>query len=148
MRNDLPEGSAAVRIRVPDVGDKGAVALGAIIAATEQMALHEPLGLAAALQNPITVLGLHRVARVDPGPLVLVRADAEVTDMSHDALITPALAVNAILLPKMARAAIALIVAALTAPAAVGMYIIVIPTEPILLLVVRPFKKLRCPECR
>ena len=148
MRNDLPEGSAAVRRRVPDVGNKGAVALGAIIAATEQMALHEPLGLAAALQNPITVLGLHRVARVDPGPLVLVRADAEVTDMSHDALITPALAVNAILLPKMTRAAIALIVAALTAPAAVGMYIIVIPTEPILLLVVRPFKKLRCPECR
>ena len=50
------------------MGDKGAVALGAIIAATEQMALHEPLGLAAALQNPITVLGLHRVARMDPGP--------------------------------------------------------------------------------
>ena len=140
MRNDLPEGSAAVRRRVPDVGDKGAVALGAIIAATEQMALHEPLGLAAALQNPITVFGLHRVARVDPGVLVLVRADAEVTDMSHDALITPALAVNAILLPKMARAAIALIVAALTAPAAVGMYIIVIPTEPILLPVVLPGK--------
>ena len=35
MRNDLPEGSAAVRRRVPDVRDKGAVALGAVIAAAE-----------------------------------------------------------------------------------------------------------------
>ena len=56
MRNDLPEGSAAVRRRVPDVGEKSAVAIAAIIAAAEQMAIHEPLGLAAALQDPITVL--------------------------------------------------------------------------------------------
>ena len=140
MRNDLPKGSAAVRLRVPDVGEKGSVAIGAIIAAAEQMALHEPLSLAAALQNPITVFGLHRVARMDPGVLVLVRADAEVTDMSHDTLITPALAVNAILLPKMTRSAIARIVAALAAPAAVGVHIIEIPAEPIPLLVVLPFK--------
>ena len=140
MRNDSPEGSAAVRRRVPDVGEKGSVALGAIVAAPEQLTLHEPLGLAAAIEDPITVFRLHRVARVDPGILLLIRTDAEVTDMSHDTLITPALALNAILLPEMTRSAIARIVAALAAPAAVGMDIIVIPTEPILLPVVFPFE--------
>ena len=56
MRNDLPEGSAAVRRRVPDVGEKSSVALGAVVAAPEQLTLDESLGLAAALQDPITVL--------------------------------------------------------------------------------------------
>ena len=77
---------------------------------------------------------------MDPGILVLVRANAEIADMSHDTPITPALALNAILLPEMTRTAIPLIVAALAAPAAVGMDIIVIPTEPILLPVVFPFE--------
>ena len=140
MRNDSPEGSATVRIRVPDVGEEGSVAIGAIVAAPEQMTLHEPLGLAAALQDPITVFGLHWVTGVDPGILVLVRANAEIADMSHDTPITPALALNAILLPEMTRTAIPLIVAALAAPAAVGMDIIEIPTEPILLPVVLPFE--------
>ena len=120
------------------MGEESAIAVEAIVAAPEQLTLHEPLGLAAALEDPITVFRLHRVARVDPGILVLVRADAEVTDMSHDTLITPALALDAIPLPKMTRSAIPLIVTALAAPAAVGMYIIVIPTEPVLLLVVLP----------
>ena len=122
------------------MGEKRAVAVKAIVAAPEQLTLHEPLGLAAALEDPITVFRLHRVARVDPGILLLVRTDAEVTDMSHDTLITPALALNAILLPEMTRSAIPLIVATFAAPAAVGMHIIVIPTEPVLLLVVRPTK--------
>ena len=139
-RGNSPERSAAVRLRVPDVGEESAIAVEAIVAAPEQLTPHEPLGLAAALKDPITVFRLHRVARVDPGILVLVRADAEVTDMSHDTLITPALALDAIPLPKMTRSAIPLIVTALAAPAAVGMYIIVIPTEPVLLLVVRPTK--------
>ena len=120
------------------MGEEGAVAVEAIVAAPKHLTLHEPLGLAAALQNPITVFRLHRIARVDPGILVLVRADAEVTDMSHDTLITPALAIDAILLPKMTRSAIPRIVTALAAPAAIGMYIIVIPTEPVRLLVVLP----------
>ena len=109
MRNDLPEGSAAVRVRVPDVGEEGSVALSAVLAAAEQMASHDPLGLAAPFQDPITVFGLHWVAGVDPSELVLVRADTEVTDMSHDTLITPALAVESILLPEITRSAIAFI---------------------------------------
>ena len=122
------------------MGEKGSVAVSAVVAAPEKMTLHEPLGLAAALQDPITIFRRHRVALVDPGVLVLVRANAEIAEMPHDAPITPTLAAGAILLPEMTRPAISLVVAALAAPAAVGMYVIVIPTEPILLPVVLPGK--------